>query len=241
MRPEIAIVGLALCAALAGPSEAKAQVVALGASNTRGYDLPLQDAWPAKLEALLRQRGYNVAVSNEGINGDTSEGMLSRVGSAVPVGTRVVVLECCGNDNKDGRHQVADHDGDIRILGQGPQGEGSGGRLFGRAHTGREARRCGGRHRQAGWRVLVRMDAPRHTAGSHQYFQGRQPRRCRWPRHDRRAIAALRCPCAREKGLIRSRAEREVGRAETSLTGRQRRSRPISPRRRLQPPRASRV
>ena len=84
MRPEIAIVGLALCAALAGPSEAKAQVVALGASNTRGYDLPLQDAWPAKLEALLRQRGYNVAVSNEGINGDTSEGMLSRVGLGGP-------------------------------------------------------------------------------------------------------------------------------------------------------------
>ncbi len=124
MRPEIAIVGLALCAALAGPSEAKAQVVALGASNTRGYDLPLQDAWPAKLEALLRQRGYNVAVSNEGINGDTSEGMLSRVGSAVPVGTRVVVLECCGNDNKDGRHQVADHDGDIRSLVRGLKARG---------------------------------------------------------------------------------------------------------------------
>ena len=124
MRPEIAIVGLALCAALAGPSEAKAQVVALGASNTRGYDLPLQDAWPAKLEALLRQRGYNVAVSNEGINGDTSEGMLSRVGSAVPVGTRVVVLECCGNDNKDGRHQVADHDGNIRSLVRGLKARG---------------------------------------------------------------------------------------------------------------------
>ena len=124
MRPEIAIVGLALCAALAGPSEAKAQVVALGASNTRGYDLPLQEAWPAKLEALLRQRGYNATVSNQGINGDTSDGMLSRVGSAVPAGTRVVTLECCGNDNKGPRFQVADHDGNIRSLVGGLRAKG---------------------------------------------------------------------------------------------------------------------
>ena len=124
MRSRKAIYVLALAAVVGIHFDAKAQVVALGASNTRGYDLPLQEAWPAKLEALLRQRGYNATVSNQGINGDTSDGMLSRVGSAVPAGTRVVTLECCGNDNKGPRFQVADHDGNIRSLVGGLRAKG---------------------------------------------------------------------------------------------------------------------
>jgi acyl-CoA thioesterase-1 len=70
--------GFVLILAFFAASEAKAQVVALDDSSTRGYLLALSDAWPAKLEALLHQRGYNVSVANEGINGDNSEGMLSR-------------------------------------------------------------------------------------------------------------------------------------------------------------------
>src|ERR1700733_13091855 len=99
----------ALFCVLSSTLAAQSQVVALGASNTRGFDLPLSDAWPAKLEALLRAKGRNVSVANEGVNGDTSEGMLSRFASAVPEGTRVVILECCGNDNKNNRHVVTDH------------------------------------------------------------------------------------------------------------------------------------
>ncbi len=108
--------GLALILTLFGAAEAKAQVVALGDSSTRGYFLPISDAWPAKLETLLRQRGYNVGVANEGINGDTSEGMLERVDSAVPNGTRVVIFGCCGNDNKDRHHTVSDHEGNIKAI-----------------------------------------------------------------------------------------------------------------------------
>ncbi|MGD0565309.1 MAG: GDSL-type esterase/lipase family protein [Roseiarcus sp.] len=108
--------GLALVVALFGAAAAKAQVVALGDSSTRGYLLPISDAWPAKLEALLRQRGLNVSVANEGINGDTSEGMLGRLDSAVPEGTRVVIFGCCGNDNKDKNHKVFDHEGNIRTI-----------------------------------------------------------------------------------------------------------------------------
>jgi len=65
--------------------------------------------WPAKLEVLLHHRGVNVSVANEGVNGDTSDGMLQRMDSAVPSGTRVVILICCGNDNKDKHHFVTDH------------------------------------------------------------------------------------------------------------------------------------
>jgi acyl-CoA thioesterase I len=110
----IALAFVASCASWASASDA--QVVALGASNTRGYDLPLSEAWPAKLETLLRAKGYSATVSNQGINGDTSDGMLSRLSSAVPAGTRVVIPECCGNDNKGPRFMVADHVGNIRTL-----------------------------------------------------------------------------------------------------------------------------
>ncbi len=110
------LIGLAVLLTLFGGAQAVAQVVALGDSSTKGYQLPESDAWPAKLEALLRQRGVNVSVANEGVNGDTSEGMLSRLDSAVPEGTRVVIFACCGNDNKDQRHFVADHDGNMRAI-----------------------------------------------------------------------------------------------------------------------------
>jgi acyl-CoA thioesterase-1 len=108
--------GLAVFFVFFGCMEAKAQVVALGASGTRGYFLPLSEAWPAKLEALLRQHGVDVSVTNQGVNGDTSDRMLSRLDSAVPDGTRVVIFDCCGNDNKDQRNVVADHEGNIRAI-----------------------------------------------------------------------------------------------------------------------------
>lgn len=108
--------GLAVALTLLAGAPAGAQVVALGDSATKGFHLAEADAWPFKLEALLRQRGVNVSVANQGVNGDTSEGMLGRLDSAVPEGTRVVIFACCGNDNKDPRHAVADHDGNLRAI-----------------------------------------------------------------------------------------------------------------------------
>jgi acyl-CoA thioesterase-1 len=37
---------------------------------------------------MLRAKGINVEVVNAGINGDTTEGMLDRLDSAVPSGTK---------------------------------------------------------------------------------------------------------------------------------------------------------
>ena len=111
--------GLVLVLLILAPlaaAQANAQVVALGDSSTRGHFLPASQAWPAKLEALLRGRGIDVSVANEGINGDTSEGMLARLDGAAPDGTRVVIFMCCGNDNRDERHLVGDHLGNIRTI-----------------------------------------------------------------------------------------------------------------------------
>jgi acyl-CoA thioesterase-1 len=109
-------ISLAVVLTFLSGTQAGAQVVALGDSATKGYFLPESDTWPFKLEAMLRQRGLDVHVANEGVNGDTSDGMLSRLDSAVPAGTRVVIFACCGNDNKDQRHFVADHDGNMRTI-----------------------------------------------------------------------------------------------------------------------------
>jgi acyl-CoA thioesterase I len=89
-------------AGLAVAFPASAQVVCLGASNTAGKTVSAQEAYPAQLEAMLRAKGYTGHVDNQGMSGDTTAGMLSRLDRAVPVGTRVVLLQPGGNDSRRG-------------------------------------------------------------------------------------------------------------------------------------------
>ena len=81
---------------------ASAQVVALGASNTQGHGVGAAAAFPAQLQGLLKAQGLSVNVANAGIFGDTTAGMLARLGAAVPNGTRVVVVQYGGNDARKG-------------------------------------------------------------------------------------------------------------------------------------------
>jgi acyl-CoA thioesterase-1 len=83
-------------------AHAASVVVALGASQTYGRGVARSEAYPAQLEALLRAKGRNVRVINAGINGDTTGGMMRRLG-AVPNGTAVVILQPGGNDRRTGR------------------------------------------------------------------------------------------------------------------------------------------
>lgn len=74
------------------------QIVALGASNTYGVGKDGQgvkqaDAWPAQLESMLRAKGYDVQISNAGVDGDTTAGEAQRLDSAVPQGTQLVILD----------------------------------------------------------------------------------------------------------------------------------------------------
>lgn len=79
-----------------------ATVVALGASQTAGKGVSPGEAYPAQLEAMLRAKGLDVTVVNAGISGDTTGGMMARLDSAVPKGTRVVILQPGGNDLRKG-------------------------------------------------------------------------------------------------------------------------------------------
>jgi acyl-CoA thioesterase I len=89
---------------IACASSASAQIVALGASNTQGKGVDASESWPAVLQDLLRAKGSNTHVANAGISGDTTGGMLARVASAVPDGTKLVILNFGGNDFKRGKH-----------------------------------------------------------------------------------------------------------------------------------------
>jgi acyl-CoA thioesterase I len=84
---------------LAAPLQARAlNIVAIGASNTTGFGVGEQSAYPAVLQALLRKKGIQANVINAGVNGDVTAGMLQRIDSAVPRGTDIVILQPGGND-----------------------------------------------------------------------------------------------------------------------------------------------
>jgi lysophospholipase L1-like esterase len=77
---------------------AEVRIVALGDSQIRGSGVPRNQTYPAQLEAALRARGHQVTVTNQGINGDTTQWLLGRLDSAVPPGTNIVVLQIGAND-----------------------------------------------------------------------------------------------------------------------------------------------
>jgi len=91
--------------ALTWAGSANAQVVAVGASNVSGWGVGSEAAFPAVLQSMLRQRGYDVTVTNAGIAGDTTSQVLSRLDSAVPAGTRVAIVDgngCIWNNRRVG-------------------------------------------------------------------------------------------------------------------------------------------
>lgn len=79
---------------------AAVRIVALGASNTAGYGVARSQSFPSQLQAMLRERGYDVQIDNAGISGDTAARMLTRLAGAVPDGTRIVILDPGNNDIK---------------------------------------------------------------------------------------------------------------------------------------------
>ena len=94
---------IALVLLFSTPLEAAVlNIVAIGASNTSGWGVGPQDAYPARLQALLRKKGIPANVINAGVLGDTTAGMLRRVDSAVPKGTNIVILQPGANDLRFG-------------------------------------------------------------------------------------------------------------------------------------------
>src|SRR6476660_1490835 len=76
------------------------RIVAIGASNTHGFYVGNEGAYPAKLQALLRAKGIDAQVTNAGVPFETTGLMLRRIDKDVPDGTDIVILEPGGNDKR---------------------------------------------------------------------------------------------------------------------------------------------
>src|SRR6201994_3058037 len=88
------IVMLATSPACAAPIK----TVVLGDSLSAGLGLSAADAFPAKLQKALIDKGINVDITNAGVSGDTSSGGKDRLDWSVPDGTQAVILELGAND-----------------------------------------------------------------------------------------------------------------------------------------------
>ena len=77
---------------------ATVRIVAIGASNTHGWYVGNQGAYPAQLEALLRAKGIDAQITNAGVPFDTTAMMLRRIDRDVPNGTEIAILQPGGND-----------------------------------------------------------------------------------------------------------------------------------------------
>ena len=94
-----ACVFAAALALAAAPLQARPlEIVAIGASNTSGFGVGEQNAYPAVLERLLRRKGIDAHVTNAGVLGDVTAGMRNRLDAAVPKGTDIVILQPGAND-----------------------------------------------------------------------------------------------------------------------------------------------
>jgi acyl-CoA thioesterase-1 len=101
-KPFLALLAILCASAWLQPGlQAKAdpvRIVAFGDSLTAGLGLAPQDAFPSKLAAALRAKGYDVAIANAGVSGDTTAAALNRIDWSVPGGTQAVILEFGAND-----------------------------------------------------------------------------------------------------------------------------------------------
>ena len=79
------------------------RIVALGASNTAGWGVAASESYPAQLEGLLAAKGVRASVSNAGVPGDTTGGMLARLDHEVPPAAHLVILQPGTNDERFGR------------------------------------------------------------------------------------------------------------------------------------------
>ncbi|HUI94149.1 MAG TPA: GDSL-type esterase/lipase family protein [Xanthobacteraceae bacterium] len=89
-----------VCAALCPVAAAPLNIVAIGASNTAGWGVGADNAYPAVLQAMLRAHGYDANVSNAGVSFSTTNGMLARLDFVVKPGTSIVILQPGGNDTR---------------------------------------------------------------------------------------------------------------------------------------------
>jgi acyl-CoA thioesterase-1 len=101
---------LAFAAVLASAAQATARtlrLVALGDSLTAGLGLSPGKAFPDRLEAALRAKGWDVKVTNAGVSGETAADGLARYEWAVSPEADALIIELGANDMLRGHSPAA--------------------------------------------------------------------------------------------------------------------------------------
>jgi acyl-CoA thioesterase-1 len=93
---------LAAPSADAANSTAPIRIVVYGDSGVAGKGVSENESYPVHLDAMLRQKRYNVRVINEGGNGRTSSDAIANLRSAISSNTQIVILQFGVNDIKRG-------------------------------------------------------------------------------------------------------------------------------------------
>ena len=78
------------------------RIVAFGDSLTAGLGVAAEEAYPARLQRRLDERGLRYRVINAGVSGDTTAGGLRRVDWVLKSRPEFVILELGGNDGLRG-------------------------------------------------------------------------------------------------------------------------------------------
>ncbi len=73
-------------------------MLVLGDSLTAGYGLDATEAFPVRLEAALRAKGYDVTVINGGVSGDTALDGQARLDWSLSDDVKAVIVELGAND-----------------------------------------------------------------------------------------------------------------------------------------------
>ncbi len=78
-------------------------IVAFGDSLTAGLGLEDQESYPTLLQQKLIEAGYDYAVINAGVSGETSAGGVRRIDSALKGNVKILILELGANDGLRGQ------------------------------------------------------------------------------------------------------------------------------------------
>lgn len=77
-------------------------ILAFGDSLTYGYQVDPKKSYPARLQRVLKAKGYSYKVINAGVNGDTTAGGRSRIDWLLQHDPEIVIIELGANDGLRG-------------------------------------------------------------------------------------------------------------------------------------------
>jgi acyl-CoA thioesterase I len=83
-------------------ADSRKVLAVFGDSLSAGYGLQAGQSFPDYLQRILDEQGYAWRVVNLGISGDTTEGGVSRIDSALSLKPSIVIVELGGNDGLRG-------------------------------------------------------------------------------------------------------------------------------------------